>query len=729
MHSQFTLQNMKRLNFLLISLFIIIPLRANVQITHAQGWLETVYAEWNPMTNYADYAVYIKPAGGSYNIVDQPLVRSYGSYWRVDVPGLTAGQYQLKVLPLDSAGREIQAEAAETNMLTVAPHDRNGYAHFQYQTGVGAYQNNGTLKTGAKVLYITKNTASTVSTNVTGADKNPCVGIQSIIDAYQKGKETTPICFRIIGTIQRSDLDHISSSAEGLQIKGRNADSELQITIEGIGNDATFKGFGILVRNAASVEIRNLGVMTGLDDGISLDTDNDHIWVHHIDVFYGPNKGGDQAKGDGGIDIKGNSKHVTISYCHFWDTGKSSMCGMTSESGPNYITYHHNWFDHSDSRHARIRTMTVHMYNNFFDGIAKYGVGSTMGSSVFVEANYFKNCPHPMLISKQGTDIHDGVGTSDQTKGTFSGEDGGIIKSFGNQFIGSYTCEPYSATRTQHFDRYEATSRNEEVPASVVSLLGSHTYNNFDTDPTRIYTYTPDLVDSVPSIVTGQKGAGRCQHGDFQFTFTDADNADYEVNTALRNLIDTYTSSLLYVSGESNSNPGGNDTIPTTPGDSTITSGDYLCIFEGGQPSSNFYTISGNYSSSKGTFTYQGVTYKWCLKLESSTSVSFTTSEEMTLILGFDKAAANIKIDGTKQVATNGIIQYTLPAGSHQLTKADSNNLYYINLIPTSSQTDLPDISSSSTDNTAVRKLFINGQLYLLHPSGAIYTLSGLRLR
>ena len=352
-----------------------------------------------------------------------------------------------------------------------------------------------------------------------------------------------------------------------------------------------------------------------------------------------------------------------------------------------------------------------------------------MGSSVFVEANCFKNCPHPMLISKQGTDIHDGVGTSDQTEGTFSGEDGGIIKSFGNQFIGSYTCEPYSANRTQHFDRYEATSRNEEVPASVVSLLGSHTYNNFDTDTARIYTYTPDLADSVPSIVTGPKGAGRCQHGDFQFTFTDADNADYEVNTALRNLIDNYTSSLLYVSGESNSNPGGNDTIPTTPGDSTITSGDYLCISEGGQPSSNFYTISGNYSSSKGTFTYQGVTYKWCLKLESSTSVSFTTSEEMTLILGFDKAAANIKIDGTKQVATNGIIQYTLPAGSHQLTKADSNNLYYINLIPTSSQTDLPDISSSSTDNTAVRKIIINGQLYLLHPSGAIYTLSGLRLR
>ena len=134
---------MKRFYFLLISLLIIIPMRANVQITHAQGWLETVFAEWNPMTNYADYAVYIKPEGGSYSIVDQPLIRSYGSYWRVDIPGLIAGQYQIKILPLDSAGQEITAEAAETTMLTVVSHDRNGYAHFQYPNGVGAYKNDG----------------------------------------------------------------------------------------------------------------------------------------------------------------------------------------------------------------------------------------------------------------------------------------------------------------------------------------------------------------------------------------------------------------------------------------------------------------------------------------------------------------------------------------------------------------------------------------------------------
>ena len=103
---------------------------------------------------------------------------------------------------------------------------------------------------------------------------------------------------------------------------------------------------------------------------------------------------------------------------------------MKSETGPNWITYHHNWFDHSDSRHPRIRTMSVHVYNNFFDGNAKYGVGAAYQSNAFVERNYFRNCKYPMLISQQGSDV------ATNAKGTFSGEDGGMVKAFGNKIIG-----------------------------------------------------------------------------------------------------------------------------------------------------------------------------------------------------------------------------------------------------------------------------------------------------
>ena len=449
-----------KLRYLLFAAFaaLTVSTQASVNITKSAGWLETAYAEWAPGA-YSDYHAYVRSAGEEYTQLDAMLLRNYGSYMRVDALGLKAGNYQLKIVPVDGSGNEVSAEASETGTLAVAAHDRNGFAHFNYSKGVGAYNNDGTLKAGAKVFYVTKNTAKTISTDVTG--KGTCTGMQAIITGYQKGQDKTPIVFRIIGTIQASDMDGLDSSAEGLQIKGKAADSELNITIEGVGNDATIKGFGFLIRNSASVELRNLGVMTGLDDGISMDTDNDHIWVDHIDVFYGPNKGGDQVKGDGAIDVKSDSKHVTISYCHFWDTGKSTMCGMTSESGPNYITYHHNWFDHSDSRHPRIRTMSVHIYNNYFDGVAKYGVGSTTGSDVFVECNYFRNCGKPMLTSKQGTDINCGVGSSDETKGTFSGEAGGSIKAYNNVMTGSYKLIPYSRTNHKHFDAYGVSSRSE----------------------------------------------------------------------------------------------------------------------------------------------------------------------------------------------------------------------------------------------------------------------------
>ena len=63
---------------------------------------------------------------------------------------------------------------------------------------------------------------------------------------------------RVLGLIKNGDTDTFGSSSEGIQIKGKKADSEMNITIEGIGEDATIYGFGFLVRNAKSVEFRNL---------------------------------------------------------------------------------------------------------------------------------------------------------------------------------------------------------------------------------------------------------------------------------------------------------------------------------------------------------------------------------------------------------------------------------------------------------------------------------------
>ncbi|MGM9734084.1 MAG: polysaccharide lyase family 1 protein [Prevotella sp.] len=512
-----------------------------VEIAEARGWQESLYVEWKPMDGADSYNVYVK--GGQYadyTRIDRELVRNYGSYARADVLGLKAdGGYSVKVVPV-AGGKEIEEAANEATDMNVVNYSREGFAHLNY-SGIGAYNDDGTLKSNAKVLYITAETAKTVTTTVlVGKNMTEITGLQSILDAYQKGTDTTPLAIRIIGKITKEDLDHISSSAEGLQVKGKNKYSEMNITLEGVGEDATISGFGILARNCKGVEFRNFAIMMCMDDCLSLDTGNSNIWIHNMDYFYG-NAGSDkdQAKGDGTVDLKAGTKYVTISYNRFWDSGKSSLCGMGSDEA-NYITYHHNWFDHSDSRHPRIRCMSVHIWNNYYDGVAKYGVGVTSGASAFVEANYYRNCNKPMLISMQGSD------TGSDGKGTFSSEDGGVIKSYGNIFTErtkNFKYVTYQQNNVE-FDAYEAKTRSEEVPAEVKAKKGGTSYDNFDTTDELMYSYAPQAAVDVPENVTGAYGAGRMNHGDFIWDFTGKD-ADYDVDTALKTALQNYKSSLV----------------------------------------------------------------------------------------------------------------------------------------------------------------------------------------
>lgn len=667
-----------KLRSLLVTLALLMSISsfAAVTIDKVGGWFESGYVTFGLVDGASTYAVYYKTTSGSdYLKLDSELVRNYGTYGRADVLGITAGTYQFKVVPVDGNGNEMVEQAAESASFEVKAHDRAGFAHLNYQ-GVGAYQDNGQLKSGAKVLYVTGKTAKTVKCTIKGVSYT---GLQAILDAYEDKNlmDATPLAIRILGIIEAGDMDSFKSSGQGIKVKGPSAVSKMNLTIEGVGNDAAFRGFGINFSNCESLELRNFAVMNCMEDAIGLEGPNRHMWIHNMDIFYGQNKGGDKAKGDGSLDLKDNSQYLTLSYNHFWDCGKCSLCGMKSESGPNYISYHHNWFDHSDSRHPRVRTMTVHVYNNYFDGIAKYGVGVTTGSSVFVEANYYRNINRPMMSSKQGTDA---LG-----EGTFSGENGGMIKSFGNKFIkgNSFSYITYQTNATS-FDAYEATSRDEKVPSSVKTLAGGTTYNNFDTDPSLMYTYTPHTADQIPDVVTGQYGAGRMQHGDFQWSFTNsADDASYAINSALASAMLSHKSSLVGIFG---STGGGDNSDPDPepePNPNPNPNSGYACWFLADNAWSNsFYTINGNTSNSKGTATVGDVTYEYCLKMESSTKVKFTTTEDMTLTLVFASSETpSIKIDGEEKSASSGNI-YTceLTAGTHELSKANTRNLFYINL-------------------------------------------------
>ncbi len=673
-----------------------------IQITEAKGWQESAYLKWAPFEGASSYNVYVGDKK-----IDAQLIRQYKSYYRADVLGLKAGTYSVKVVPVNAEGAEIAGANTASN-LVVKSYNREGFAHFKY-AGVGAYNNDGTLKAGAKVLYITAKTAKTVSTTVNTGKPETITGLQSIIDAYSKGKDTTPIAFRIIGKVNLSDLDHISSSAEGLQVKG----AMMNMTFEGVGDDATVYGFGFLLREAESVEFRNFAIMRCLDDAMSLDTDNSHVWIHNMDLFYGK-KGGaaDQAKGDGTVDIKGDSKYVTVAYNRFWDNGKASMCGMKSETGENWITYHHNWFDHSDSRMARVRTMSVHMYNNYYQHNDVYGIGATSGSSIFMESNYFDAVKRPIMSSLQGTDA--------MGDGTFSGEKGGLIKAYGNVFANkpeNFSYITYAENNTS-FDAYEVSDPSEQVPSSVKTLVGGTSYNNFDTNSSLMYTYAADKAEDVPSIVEGFYGAGRLNHGDIDFVIPDetvVTNGHQQPWPALASILDAYTSGVVKVFGESNASGEGGSTeggstggsteggstggsteggetggsTGGSEGGSTVTpiEGTVTCSFTANGkeavPSNSAFALTGSAKSVKAEETViEGTTYSASLKMESNTEVSFTTSQKMTLYVYYGTSAkkTNVLVDGVKQAGAPTTV--VLEAGAHKITKGDSSAIALIKLVP-----------------------------------------------
>ncbi len=704
---------------------------SGVQIQSVKGDQESLYATFKGVSGASGYNAYVKKGNGSYVKLDTQLIRQYSGYYRVDAVGLSAGSYSLKIIPVINGSETTNAKqcALATN-IEVVSYDRTGFAfkkNDKNSTGdaSGAYNSDGTLKSGAKVFYVTSKTAKTISTTVVSdskGTKKTFTGLQAIVTAYQKGYDTTPVAFRFIGKVNASDMDSLGSSSEGLQIKGKAAGSKMNMTFEGVGNDATIYGFGFLIRNSNNVEVRNLGFMTKMDDNVSIDTGNYNIWVHDCDFFYGAAGSGDHAKGDGALDIKG-TLYATLSYNHFWDTGKSTL--NSNGDVVDYVSYHHNWYDHSDSRHPRVRKSTaIHVYNNYFDGNAKYGIGATTGSSIFSEANYFRNCKNPMLSSLQGTDA--------QGQGTFSSETGGMIKAYNNKITGAAgliyanagagTQGATSGANSKSFDAYLASSRNETVSSSYKTVSGGTTYSNFDTNSSIMYSYSVQTPDAAVSTIKSY--AGRVDGGDLKWTFNNAtEDTNYGVIAGLRSAIDGYSSKLVSYqtttystnsslnvtestiggsssssgssssgssssgsssSGSSSSGSGSSSSGSSSSGSSSSSSSataSGLLTFKGKKvnDSAKIFTVAGSYKEM--SYTLDGTKLDYALKVDSKGSITFTLNQS-TKITVYAKGKSNgtkIVVGSTTQSLTTDVkaYTYTLAKGTYTIKRSSGESYIF----------------------------------------------------
>ncbi len=443
-------------------------------ITLCGGWYEEAFAEWDASKIGSNVKVsYAQAGSSSYTQVDSQLIRSN----RVDIPGLKGNtSYTLKI--------EGSSGTASCTVKTMA-FDRSGYAHWNYNSGVGAYNNDGTLKSGVTVIYVTNSNKDTISYG----------GKTGLYNIFYSAKPSN-VVFRFIGTID------VPSGAKANDGKQNDGSSMLylqygeNVTIEGIGYDANLNKWGFEMKRCTSCEVRNLWLGKYPDDGISMTGDSSnkstHMWVHNNTIESGYNAyagngtvDADKADGDGSTDIKW-SEYITVSYNYYINCHKTSLVGGGPTQFQDWITYHHNWFSNTESRNPRARNAHIHSYNNYFTNNKQYGLGASYNSKIFSEANYFEGTYKPLAAEAMGSDAYSGT-----------------IKSYNDKFdgctMGSGLAYSIVSSRTAN-----ATIANQKS--------GGDAYDNFDTNSSKIYSsYTVQSADAAKAEV--KEYSGRMRQG------------------------------------------------------------------------------------------------------------------------------------------------------------------------------------------------------------------------
>ncbi|MGN0804114.1 MAG: Ig-like domain-containing protein [Candidatus Coproplasma sp.] len=231
---------------------------------------------------------------------------------------------------------------------------------------------------------------------------------------------------------------------------------------------------------------------------------------------------------------------------------------------------------------------------------------------------------------------------------------------------------------------------------SKITVDGTeYTTGNITITPTSTITATfvtaTVAVESIsisPSEVTLQVGKTQT----LTVTFTPANATDQtltwtssnpEIASVSDGVVTAKTASETTVTITATTTNGKTATCTVTV--ASTSSGDTTMVhnFTDNGTTSTFFGISGNLSTSKGTVTYDGKTLTQCLKMESTTSITFTADKASTLTLVFGGTTSaskkTVKIDGSEQTTgTDGILTIDLTAGSHTITKGDSINLFYI---------------------------------------------------
>ena len=525
---------------------------AATSFSTAGGWFETLYAEWSGNKSDVTGVSYSGTASGSLTGDDLTyLVRQDGSNVRLDIPGLKAGTYNLTVTT--------NSGTITKENIKVYEYDRSGYAHYDAHkegvTGIGAYNDDGTLKSNAVVVYVTEENKNTVQLPGYTGSQYPA-GIGNILNyksevangvtgggkidiVQQLRAEGIPLDVRFVGTVRGGD-SNTSNNPPAENIKGltgyntttnggTKGDNGMMIrvykssnvTIEGIGDDATLDGWGIQIISqtgytSQSFEFRNLNFTNTPEDAIGLEgtcaissspqtkewfESNGYApikfsWVHNNTFHQGFCKNpaeSDKAEGDGSCDWK-RGYGYTMAYNHYINNHKTNLIGSSSSSIQYDASLHHNWYEKVESRQPLSRQANIHIYNTYFDGATSYAISPRAHAYIFSEGNYFGACKNPVDSAKEGS------ATVKSYNDSFAGCSGANaaqqVKNKTDK-VSDSSGNPYAGFETGS-DMYEYTATSPiQAKADCLNLAGvmkTASEINMEPTPEPIVSENPDAL-------------------------------------------------------------------------------------------------------------------------------------------------------------------------------------------------------------------------------------------
>jgi pectate lyase len=265
-----------------------------------------------------------------------------------------------------------------------------------------------------------------------------------LVYAASREENTAPGILYIKGKIE---------SAESIAVSIKHG---ANISIIGIGRDAELKNAGLKIWDYNNVILRNLTIHEVLypNDAITIDECH-HVWIDHCELYSNIGEGIDVDTYDGLLDIKNGSRYVTVSWNYLHDHMKCSLIGHSDASSHESIdsqfriTFHHNYFRLTDGRNPSLRFGAIHMFNNYLENIADYGIAVRQAGHAKLENNHFESVNIPVTTNKFDGPEGYACLSGNIYSGTCSSDDNSITQSgcdFWDDLPYSYT--PDSASQT-----------------------------------------------------------------------------------------------------------------------------------------------------------------------------------------------------------------------------------------------------------------------------------------